>query len=198
MKAHAALVALALALTACARMPVLDDGLGFEARQAALTAIPDWDIRGGIAVDDGERAYQARFSWQQRGEALELVVRSRVPGTRSFRIAGDETSLAVESRGETEVLTDPELQLSGMLGWWMPVTSAEHWLLGRPDPDYPAVPSTGTNATLARLDQREWQIAYEEYQMAEGRLVPRIIRLTHAPLELTLRILDWESATEEP
>ena len=96
MRAQSALVMLALALTACARMPVTDDGLGFERRQAALGAIADWDIRGGIAVDDGERAYQARFTWQQRGDELELVVSSRVPGTRSFRIAGDETGLAVE------------------------------------------------------------------------------------------------------
>jgi outer membrane lipoprotein LolB len=198
MRALSALAMVALVLTACARMPVTDDGLGFERRQAALGAIADWDIRGGIAVDDGERAYQARFTWQQRGDALELVVSSRVPGTRSFRIAGDETGLAVESRGETRTLNDPELQLSEMLGWWMPVNSAEHWLLGRPDPDYPAASSVGSNDTLASLDQRDWRIAYDEYQMAEGRLVPRIIRLTHAPLELTLRILDWESATGEP
>ena len=198
MRAQSALVMLALALTACARMPVTDDGLGFERRQAALGAIADWDIRGGIAIDDGERAYQARFSWQQRGGALELVVSSRVPGTRSFRLAGDATRLAVETRGETQVLTDPELQLSEMLGWWMPVTSAEHWLLGRPDPDYPAATSPGMHGTLARLEQRDWQVAFDEYQIAEGRLVPRVIRLAHTPLELTLRILDWESATSEP
>ena len=198
MRAQTALGTLALALTACARLPVLDDGLGFEQRQSELGAIADWDIRGGIAVDDGERAYQARFTWQQRGEELELVVRSRVPGTRSFRIAGDETRIAVESRGETQILTDPELQLSEMLGWWMPVNSAEHWLLGRPDPDFPTATSPGTNDTLASLDQRDWRVAYDEYQMAEGRLVPRVIRLAHAPLELTLRILDWESATGEP
>lgn len=199
MRARSALVTLALALAGCARMPVVvDDGLGFERRQAELGAIDDWDVGGGIAVDDGERAYQARFSWQQRGDELELVVRSRVPGTRSFRIAGNEASLSVESRGETQVLTDPERQLSEMLGWWMPVTSAEHWLLGRADPDYAASTSPGANDTLASMAQRDWRISFDQYQMAEGRLVPRIIRLTLAPLELTLRILDWKSVTSEP
>lgn len=199
MKLRLAVVSFGLLLSGCARLPVLeDDRLGFIGRQDELEAIAAWDMLGGIAIDDGERAYQARFDWWQRDDELELFVRNRLPGTPRLRVTGNRQSLRVESRGDTEVLTDPEIQLSEMLGWWLPVTSAEHWLLGRPDPDFPSQSTAGEFDTLRTLNQRDWSISYEEYQLAEGRLIPRRMILTWAPLELTIRILDWESVTAEP
>jgi outer membrane lipoprotein LolB len=197
MRAAPALALAALVLAGCARTEVADDRLGYERRQAELAAIGDWDIGGRLAVDTGDRGYQARFSWQQRGDRLELLVRGLL-GARSFRVEGTEAGLTVESRGETRVLTDPERQLSEMLGWWLPVTSIEHWLLGRADPDYDADSSRGPFDTLSGLDQRDWRIRYQEYQLADGRLVPRVITLTHASLELQLAILDFEPIATEP
>lgn len=187
----------ALCAAGCARMQLVDDGLGFERRQTELAEIADWDIRGGIVVDTGDGAYQSRFSWQQRGDELELEINGRLGIGRTL-IQGNQSRLTVEARGETQVLTDPERQLSEMLRWWLPVTSAEHWLLGRPDPDYSAESLLGNYDALATLSQRDWQISYDEYRIAEGRLVPRRITLTHAPLELSLRIVEWRSAVTEP
>jgi outer membrane lipoprotein LolB len=197
MSPRTALVGAALVLVGCAHTVLVDDQLGYERRQSQLEAISDWSIDGRLTVDTGERGYQARFSWQQHDGELELLVRGLL-GARSFRIEGDETRLTVQSRGETEVLTDPELQLSEMLGWWLPVTSVEHWLLGRPDPGYPADTARGAFDTLSMLNQREWAIRYEEYQLADGRLIPRHIVLSDAPLTLQLFVTDWESAADAP
>ena len=68
----------ALCAAGCARMQLVDDGLGFERRQTELAEIADWDIRGGIVVDTGDGAYQSRFSWQQRGDELELEINGRL------------------------------------------------------------------------------------------------------------------------
>jgi len=197
MRARSALVCLALVVTACAHVAAVVDGLDYQRRQAALDRVSGWDVSGRLAVDTGERGYQARFFWQQRGEKLELLVRGLL-GARSFRVEGTEASLTVESRGETQVLSDPERQLSEMLGWWLPVTSVTHWLLGHPDPDFAAATDRGAADTLTTLDQREWQIRYDEYQLAEGLLIPRRITLTDPPLELRLAITDWHTATDAP
>lgn len=186
-----------LAAAGCVRMEVVDDGLGFDRRQAALAGVPDWAIRGRIAVNDGERGYQGRLRWDQHGDELNVVV-SGALGARSFRIEGSESSLTVESRGETELLTDPERQLSEMIGWWLPVTSAEHWLLGRADPDYTSQSMRGRFDALASLNQRDWQIRYEAYQLADNLLIPRTIRLTNGPLLLIVTILEWQSADPAP
>ena len=72
------------------------------------------------------------------------------------------------------------------------------WLLGRPDPGYPADTARGAFDTLSMLNQREWAIRYEEYQLADGRLIPRHIVLSDAPLTLQLFVTDWESAADAP
>lgn len=187
-----------LLLAACAHeVTGLDDGLGFDRRQAALDAVGGWDMEGRLRVDTPERNVLVRFDWKQRGEQLELEVSGRL-GAGATRITGDATRLRVESRGEVEELSDPERQLSQKLGWWLPVTSAEHWLLGRPDPDYPARTGRGGAGTLASITQREWQIRYEEYQLVDGLLLPRRVTLTDEPLELELLVTDWRRAASEP
>jgi outer membrane lipoprotein LolB len=188
------LVGAALIAAACAHREVaVDDGLNNAERQARLAAVADWDMRGRLAIATTERSYQARVAWSQRGSRLELEVRGFL-GARSFRIAGDADLLEVEERGESRILTDPEIQLSAEFGWWLPVTSLEYWLLGRPDPDYPRRLDRGSAGTLTSLDQRDWRVAYEEYQLAGGLLVPRRITLRHASLELRLAVTDWSPA----
>lgn len=197
MSLRLALVCLGAALTSCAHTTLIDDGLDFERRQAAFDTISDWDARGRIVVNDGERGYQGRLRWRQRSDQLELVVSGPL-GARSFRVEGDESSLTVVSQGETQVLDDPERQLSEMLNWWLPVTSVEHWLLGEADPDFEAQSTRGQFDTLATLNQRDWVLRFEEYQLAENLILPRRIRLNHAALELQLFITDWESTVAEP
>lgn len=197
MNRRLALVGLSAVLSSCAHMTLIDDGLDFERRQAAFDAITNWDIRGRIVVNDGERGYQGRLRWRQRGDRLELVVSGPL-GARSFRVEGDSSSLTVVSQGETQVLSDPERQLSEMLNWWLPVTSVEHWLLGEADPDFAAQSTRGEFDTLATLDQRDWRLRFEEYQLAENLILPQRIRLNHRALELQLFVTDWESAVAEP
>lgn len=181
----------ATALSACARLPTETDGLGFGERRARLAAIDRWDMRGRLAVDTGERSFQARFSWRQDETMLTLTVRGML-GAGSFEISGTPEALTVRARGETRLLTEPELELSEMFGWWLPVTSLPYWLVGLPDEAYPGTP-TVARGKLVSLDQRLWRLDYDEYQLSSaGLLVPRRMLLRHAPLELVLTVDDWE------
>jgi outer membrane biogenesis lipoprotein LolB len=96
------------------------------------------------------------------------------------------------------VLDDPEADLYSELGWWLPISSLPHWLLGLEDPDYPAERSRGAAGTLASLNQRDWQVSYDTYQLAGGLLVPGEMTLRHAELELRLDISRWEPAADRP
>lgn len=184
-------------LTACARLPTTEtDGLGYAERRARLTAIERWDMRGRLAIDTGERSFQARFFWHQDEATLTLTVRGLL-GAGSFEISGTPAALTVRSRGETRLLTQPELELSQMFGWWLPVTSLPDWLVGLPDDAFPATPTIARGA-LVSLDQRLWRLDYDEYQLSEaGLLVPRRVSLRHAPLELILTVDDWEPLPDD-
>jgi outer membrane lipoprotein LolB len=197
MRRLAPLVGAILLLSACAHHRVAtEDGLSYTERQARLAAIDAWDLRGQLVVDTGERRDGLNVSWEQHGAELRLTIRSRIPGAGGFRIEGDASRLTIEGRGETSVLTDPERELSERMGWWLPVTSLEHWLLGRPDPDFRSRVDRAPSGALANLSQRDWRIDYEQYQLIDNLLFPRVIRMTHDTLELRLTVRDFDAIAD--
>ena len=192
----ASITGASILLTACAHTGAIDDGLGFSERQSRLSAIDNWDLSGQLVIDTGESRERARVAWEQRGARLNLTVRGVVLGAGSFRIAGDDTRLVLEGRGETRVLDDPEADLERQFGWWIPVTSLDAWLLGQADADYPRQLDRGPSGTIATLEQRDWRLVYEEYQLVAGLLVPRAITMRHGNLALRLASISFEPAGE--
>jgi outer membrane lipoprotein LolB len=161
-------------------------------------------MRGRLTVDTGERSFQGSFNWQQHDDALDLVVRGPLRNG-VLRVEGPPDELKVTARGETRTLTDPETELSELIGWWLPVASLPHWLLGFPDDGFPAVTQPGADGTLAAIEQRLWRVDYADYGLAapEGDLgtkilVPHRLELTHGALALTLTIDDWAKAANAP
>jgi outer membrane lipoprotein LolB len=188
-----------LVLPACAHLPVGSDGLSYAERSATLATVDAWEIRGRLAVDTGGRAFQGRFDWQQRIDALNLTVRSPL-GAGGLQVTGTPSHMTLTARGETRTLTDPEAELSALLGWWLPVGSLHAWLLGLTDSAFRATTANGPDGTLAGFDQRLWHVMFPSYQRAplpgrpSGVLVPRQIDLTHDALKLKLTIDDWRPA----
>ena len=189
-----------LSLTGCAHLPVGSDDLSNDARRAALATVAAWDMRGRLAVDAGGRGFSGSFDWQQRAAALDLNVRGPL-GAGVLHVAGTPSSMTFTARGETRTLTDPESELSALLGWWLPVGSLHAWLLGLTDPLFPASAENGADGTLAAFEQRQWRAVFPTYQLETlpgrppGVLVPRRIDLTHGELKLRLTIDEWRPAT---
>jgi len=192
-----------LLLPACAHLPVGTDGLRYEDRRSALEGVTAWEIRGRLAVDTGDRGFQGSFNWRQDDDRLDLAVRGPL-GAGVLRVAGTAAALTYTARGETRTLTDPEEELSALLGWWLPVGSLHSWLLGLPDGRFRADTEAGADGTLAAIEQRLWRVAYPTYQLAplagvaNGLLVPRRIDLAHGDLKLRLTIDDWRAAVVAP
>jgi outer membrane lipoprotein LolB len=190
-------------LGACATLPSGSDGRSLEQRRETLEAVAAWSMRGRLVVDTGDRGFQGSFNWRQSGDELELIVRGPLRNG-VLRVEGRPDALSVTARGETHRLTDPEAELSELIGWWLPVASLPDWLLGLPDLQFRAVTMPGADGTLASLEQRQWRADYPEYGLtaldATGNevLVPRRVELTHETLTLTLTIDDWRPTSAVP
>jgi len=185
-----------LLLAACAQLPLGSDNLSYDARRDALTRVDAWEMRGRLAVNTGGRAFQGSFDWHQRADMLDLAVRGPL-GAGVLHVAGTPTSMIFTARGDTRTLTDPEAELSALLGWWLPVGSLHAWLLGLTDTKFRASTENGADGTLAAFEQRQWRVTLPTYQLATlagrapGVLVPRRIDLAHGELKLRLTIDDW-------
>ncbi len=193
-----ALAVLGLSATAlaagCAHVEVPEeDGLSFAQRSAKLEAVPAWRMHGRMAVRTDRGGVQGSFSWVQTGRRLALSVRGPL-GAGVLNVTGSPAELTVTARGETRTLENPETDLSELVGWWIPVESLPHWLLGLPDPGYEAAVDFGSARTLAGFMQRRWDVEYGRYQLADGLLVPRSIDMTYAGIELKLTVDSWAPA----
>jgi outer membrane lipoprotein LolB len=197
---RAAQVALAaIALCGCASLPTGTDDLDLAERRSTLESVASWQMRGRLTVDTGERAFQGSFNWRQDADALDLIVRGPLRNG-VLQVAGPPSSLQVTARGETRTLTDPEKELSELIGWWLPVASLPHWLLGFPDGAFAAATEPGADGTLASFEQRLWRVTYSAYGLApvatdtaaKHVLVPSRIDLSHGELSLALTIDEWQ------
>jgi outer membrane lipoprotein LolB len=195
--ACSALLAAAL-LGGCATLPTGTDGLNLEQRRERLQSVEAWEMRGRLTVDTGERSFQGSFNWLQNGDALDLVVRGPLRNG-VLQVEGRPDALTVRRGGETHTLTDPETELSELIGWWLPVASLPDWLLGFPDDEFRAVTMPGADGTLASIEQRLWRVDYPAYGLAptsgesgSQALVPRRIDMTYGTLTLKLTIDDWQ------
>lgn len=188
-------VAAAALLAGCAARAPFEaepatDGLSLEQRQAALAALPGWEMRGRLAIDTGERAYQARFEWRQEADRLRLSIRGPL-GAGGVEVSGSDQSLMVRARGESYALDDPEIQLSEVLGWWLPVASLDNWLLGLPDRLFEADAKVEAGGRLLSLEQRLWRLDYDRFELAEQWLLPRRIAMNHEDLHIRLTVDAW-------
>lgn len=182
---------LALAGTAgCAHLAVVDDGLDYVSRRAELESVHTWEMRGRLTVDADGEAYQGRFRWHQDADRINLSIRGPL-GAGGVRISGTPSALTVTARGEQWALTDPEPQLSELMGWWIPVNSLSTWLLGIPDGSYEAVPTWDEHGRLAALQQRFWSLNYPTYQLTDRLTLPREIDMSYASLTLKLTVDNW-------
>lgn len=195
MKTSAGLLIAAIALGGCGHVPVIEDGLDLPARRDRLEAISAWTMRGRLAVNTGERAFQGRFEWRQDVDDLMLLVRGPF-GASVFEISGSPEFLTLRARGESWQLNDPEVELSQLIGWWLPVTSLNTWLIGLPDKLFESDSAIERDGVLVSLEQRLWQLQYRRYQLAEGLLLPRRIDMSHESLQLRLTVDTWNSLPE--
>jgi outer membrane lipoprotein LolB len=174
---------LAVLASACATIETQTDGLTYGARVERLQAETAWQMRGRIAVDTGEDAYQGRFTWWQDGDAMRVNIRGPL-GVGAVDISGTQEALTLRARGDSWRLDNAETQLSELLGWWLPISSLPHWLLGVPDPHFESADRVVSKERLDRLEQRSWTLHFSRYALAN--------EFEHAQLELIVSIDEWQ------
>jgi outer membrane lipoprotein LolB len=167
----------------------------WAAREARLAALPDWQARGRIAVKSAKGGGQGDMQWRQAGPAARIRV-SGPFGAGAYEIRWDPGSLSVTSRNGafTRQWDGPdaaEAFLSAQLGWAFPATSTRWWLLGLPDPGYPAARSYSPRGELARLEQNGWTITYERYGGTPALPMPARLTVENPQARLRVVVDDW-------
>ena len=166
-----ALAACAL-LQGCANLPLGSDGLSQEERRLRLEAVDRWQVRGRLAVDTGERAFQGSFNWQQEQDALTLLDPRTARRRRAAnqRHAGDAHRPRARREPCARRIPKPSSRNSSAGGCRSASLSA--WLRGLEDEAFPA-------ETRGRR-RRHARVARAAAVAARFRQLPTCIRTARA------------------
>ena len=190
------LLSTAILLGGCTlRRPEAMPGVDWAQRRERLLALDTWQARGRIAVKAQSGGGQGNLEWQQQGEQARIRVRGPF-GAGAYEIRWDPQTLTVISRNG-EFSRDyagadaAEQFLAEQLGWSFPAASTRYWLLGVPDPAFPAQETRAPDGELVALDQNGWAVTYERYTDQRTLPMPAKITLQNSRARVRLVIDRW-------
>jgi outer membrane lipoprotein LolB len=185
-----------MALDGCAvRPPLTTPGVDWPARRERVAAIPAWEARGRIAIKAETGGGQGDLQWEQRGSEARIRV-SGPFGAGAYEIRWNSSDLSVVSRnGEfARAYSGPDAAeqfLAEQLGWAFPAISSRFWLLGIPDPAFPAREIFSPDGQLVSMDQNGWTISYQRYVDQDGLLMPARMTVQNPRARVRLIIDRW-------
>jgi outer membrane lipoprotein LolB len=183
----------AMLVSACAarrglELPEMGD---WDTRREVLGGIDHYEFNGRVGVSAGDEGFSAGLRWAQQRDRFRVTVSGPL-GIGTVRLEGDGRTVTLTDKdGIRTVLTDAEADLYHRYGWTIPVESLRYWALGIPDPAQPAATEFDDDGRLARLEQRNWNVAITRYSEGGGQPMPSRLTATSSDTRVRLVIHDW-------
>ena len=163
----------------------------WEARQAVLGQLSDWEFRGRVAVKAGNEGFDGKFRWTQTGDDFHATVGGPL-GIGTVKIDGDDRDITLtDNDGVKTLLIDAERELYYRYGWTIPVARLRYWALGIPDPGAAAETTVDEAGRLTRLEQSGWIVEISRYREGGGQEVPRKLTATNPETRVRMVIDKW-------
>jgi outer membrane lipoprotein LolB len=150
-----------------------------------------FELSGRIAVRHEDQGFSGGLRWEHRpGNDIILVLTPL--GQAVARITRDPGEARLEtSEGEPQRAADAETLTERLLGWRLPVSGLQYWVLGSNSPVTASKVELDADGRLARLNQEGWDIEYLRYVEAGGRPLPRTVALRREGLSIRLTVDEW-------
>lgn len=197
-QALASLVVLALA-QGCATRPLATSPEALAAwsqHRSDVGGIQRFTLQGRFAAG-GIFGTKGQVFWAQIGE--DYQVRLWGPfGAGAIQLSGNQNQAEIRSADETLQTTDPERELRHRFGWTLPVGQLRWWVLGVPAPTGKSGLQLDDQGRLLALEQAGWTLEYQEYQLVDGRQLPRKLALANDEFTLKLVVDQWSELGDAP
>lgn len=191
-------VALPLLLAACVPQTVRlkgDAGLlhAQAEREQALAHADHWMLQGRLGVSSGKDGGSGSFSWTQKGEQYEFVLRGPAISGMNFRLTGGPDGALLEGLKEGPLRgPDAAALMRKALGWEVPLRDLRAWVLGLRADSGPAELSFGENRLPSLLQQDGWTVDYREWDSTRQPPLPKKVFAGKPPYKVKLSIESWQ------
>lgn len=176
----------ALLLGGCAAPP-----LRLPAVTPAQAAPEAFLINGRIGVRHEGEGFSSNLSWRHNSNEDEIQLRSPL-GQTVAHIQRNAGSVTLDTPEGHYTAQSPEELTEHVLGWRLPLSGMQYWVLARPAPEGAAESERDDGMRVTRLRQQEWNIEYRDYRMEGNYVLPSRIVMRNGALELKLIVDSWE------
>ncbi|HMA98440.1 MAG TPA: lipoprotein insertase outer membrane protein LolB [Wenzhouxiangella sp.] len=185
-------------LSACATREQRVQGDWLQERQLWFEQNPDWRVRGRLSVSDGEQGGQMSFDWRGQGAQHDLRLRS-VVGGKQWRLMFNEESALIQGSDVGLVRADhPDILVSEIVGWPIPVSQLSMWLRGLPASQTDEV-LFAEDGTMTMVSAGDWSLEYVRYEQSDdGPLMPERVEALSPPYRVRMILRTWRWMDPEP
>ena len=113
-------------------------------------------------------------------------------GQTVARIQRDSQGVMLDTSDKHYVAQDVEELTQQVLGWRLPLSGLEYWILALPAPAGAFDIERDDNGQISVLRQHGWAVSYTRYASPAVESLPLRLALRREGLEIQLRIDEWE------
>jgi outer membrane lipoprotein LolB len=200
---HNLALILTLILTACATQqsapstPPLPTNTNINQQHlATLANIKAFSLKGRLGVVTQKQGFSGNIDWQHQTRSDNIDVYSPLGG-KIANIAKTPNGVTLtDQKGHSISAQDAESLTEMTLGFRLPLTGLNDWILGRPTVSKIDTTSWDDKGHLLTLKQDGWDISYENYLETNGIFLPNKIVLKSEKANLKLLIENLESISK--
>ena len=183
-------------LSACAGLPsnqIAAPPYNYNSNQRHIVNLQQWQFDGKLGLRSADDAISATINWRQIQDHFEIHLSGPL-GQGRTRLYGDHNRIYLQtSRDETLQAATAEELMDHALGWQLPVSDLQYWVLGLPSPSSPAEELVfNEQGILTSIIQQGWTIQYSRFQPVQNLYLPERLTMTQNEIKLTLIMKQWQ------
>jgi outer membrane lipoprotein LolB len=170
----------------------MSDAVDWQHREQLIQAVREWDVSGRIAMRTDNDAWSASMKWKQAQDNYDIELFGPLGG-RVVSIEGGKHYVSLTNdEGKTYTEINATQLIQRHTGWQMPVEDLRYWARAIAAPGSSAEYFYDESGRLSGLHQSGWVIEYQDYQLVEGLLMPRKLRLSNRHFTLKMLFRNWQ------
>lgn len=153
-----------------------------------------FELNGRIGVRNGDQGMSGLLRWVHTPDTDRLWFSSPL-GSGVAMLARDATGVELLAGHDPPRRAASAAELTrAALGWDLPLTGLEHWILAQPAPGSRAqrLERDPASGRVTRLVQDGWTIEYRRYQDTDWGALPGLIYLEYGDLQIRLVVDRWQ------
>lgn len=148
-------------------------------------------LNGRIAINHQGKRHSIGLRWMHQASSDEILLLAPL-GRTAARVYRDAQIATLDDGSEHYQADNAETLMEQVLGWHLPISGLQLWVLGLPVADTPAQIERDANGRVTVLHQQGWEVRYVDYIDATPDSRPTRMQLNHDDLQVTLLIDEWE------